>query len=277
MKKILVMLAAAAMLMTACTPDNRIGGGTQNGGSGMTDTAGTPGNTPADGGTAPDQHGTGTTEGADSADGGGEGTGSLRRDLRRDARRSMDADLPSDTLGDRDGDGFIENTVMDGLDGEAGSRAYRRVRSVESAEDARNFLGSGLLTAASLPGMAEVRILEDEERERLADKAGITDADGVRDVVVAQAAGDDEDFSVVMLRTDGSHTIALSRELGRRVDAAKLHACPAGERTVSVTLDDDVVILSGDRAEVTAALQALVKAADGVYGYVGSARIVETA
>ncbi len=189
----------------------------------------------------------------------------------------MDGDLPSDTLGDRDGDGFIENTVMDGPDGEAGSRAYRRVRSVESAEDARNFLGSGLLTAASLPGMAEVRILEDEERDRLADKAGITDADGVRDVVVAQAAGDDEDFSVVMLRTDGSHTIALSRELGRRVDAAKLHACPAGERTVSVTLDDDVVILSGDRAEVTAALQALVKAADGVYGYVGSARIVETA
>jgi hypothetical protein len=121
------------------------------------------------------------------------------------------------------------------------------------------------------------RILEADEREKLADKAGITDADGVKDVVVAQAAGDDEDFSVVMLRTDGSHTVALSRELGRRVDAAKLHTCPAGEKTVSVMLDDDVVLLSGNKAEVAAALGALVKAADGVYDYVGSARIIETA
>ena len=273
MKRILVFLAAAAMLMTACSPDNRTGteGGTVNGGSSMTDgTNGTEDTNHDKGGTNHD-----TTDG--TADGEA-ATGSLRRNLRR-STPPMNNDLPSDTLGDRDGDGFIENTVMDGPDGAAGTASYRRVRSVESAEDARNFIGAGLLAscAASLPEMAEVRILDSGERDRLTDKAGITDADGVRDVVVAQAAGDDEDFSVVMLRTDGSHTVALNHELGRRVDAAKLHTCPAGEKTVSVMLDDDVVLLSGNKAEVAAALQALVKAADGVYGYVGSARIIETA
>ena len=274
MKKILVFLAAAAMLMTACSPDNRTGmsGTAQNGGSGLTNGDQAP---PDDGNTANNPNG-GTT---DNGTEGGEGTGSLRRDTRREDGWMNTPDLPSDTLGDRDGDGFIENTVTDGPDGAAAPGSYRRVKRVESAEDARNFIGAGILNAcaASLPEMAEVRILENDERERLADKAGITDADGVRDVVVAQAAGDDEDFSVVMLRTDGSHTVALSHELGRRVDAAKLHACPAGEKTVSVTLDDDVVLLSGDRAEVAAALKALVRAADGVYGYVGHARIIEAA
>lgn len=280
MKRILVFLAAAAMLMTACSPDNRTGTdkGVQNGGSPMTDGAN---GTETDGGATDGSHGdTPAENGTDGADlNNGDGAGSLRRNLRGSGGTTNTPDLPSDTLGDRDGDGFIENTVMDGPDGAAGASSYRRVRQVKSAEDARNFIGAGLLggCAASLPEMAEVRILEAEEREKLADKAGITDADGVRDVVVAQAAGDDEDFSVVMLRTDGSHTVALSRELGRRVDAAKLHTCPAGEKTVSVTLDDDVVLLSGNKAEVTAALQALVRAADGVYGYVGSARIIETA
>ena len=288
MKRILVFLAAAAMLMTACSPDNLTGtnNGVQNGGAPVTDGSngtehadnGTAGNSAAGNGT--EDNGGMTDNGTDGADmnNGEAGTGSLRRNLRRGAP-AADGDLPSDTLGDRDGDGFIENTVMDGPDGAAGAISYRRVRQVKSAEDARNFIGAGLLgeCAASLPRMAEVRILEADEREKLADKAGITDADGVKDVVVAQAAGDDEDFSVVMLRTDGSHTVALSRELGRRVDAAKLHTCPAGEKTVSVTLDDDVVLLSGNRAEVAAALKALVRAADGVYGYVGSARIIEEA
>ena len=280
MKRILVFLAAAAFLMTACSPDNRTGtdGGTTNGGSSVADGAnGTDGTNPADNGGTDNGVTSGNADGTDM-NGTEAGSGSLRRNTRR-YTPPMDSDFPSDTLGDRDGDGFIENTVTDGPDNAAGFTSYRRVRSVDSAEDARNFIGAGLLgaCAASLPEMAEVRILDSGERDRLTDKAGITDADGVRDVVVAQAAGDDEDFSVVMLRTDGSHTVALNHELGRRVDAAKLHTCPAGEKTVSVMLDDDVVLLSGNKAEVAAALQALLKAADGVYGYVGRARIIEAA
>lgn len=281
MKKILLLLAAAALLMTSCAPDSHLNtNGAQNGtpstenGAGTADNGGmngTDGNNAASG--DPDS---GVNNGADNGMNGGEaGTGSLRRSMGR--QRGYD-DM-SDTLGDRDGDGYVENALIDGPDTEIGAVSYRPVKRVKTAEDARNFIGSNLLSrcALSLPGMSEVRILEDDERDSLADKAGLTDADGVRDVVVAQASGDDEDFSVVMLRTDGSHTTALSHELGKRIDAAKLHACPAGERTVSVTLDDDVILLSGDKAEVAAALQALVRAADGVYGHVGSARVIETA
>ena len=284
MKKILTLLAAAALLMTACSPNDRVGSGmgTDGGTSPVTDNGGAGSN--AEGGSdmtngagTDDASGNTASGGAsDNARTAGEGTGSL---ARRDSRRTMSGwDRMGDTLGDRDGDGFIENTLIDGPDGVTGSFSYRRVHSVDTAEDARNFIGSNLLSlcTAALPGMAEVRVLDSDERDRLAEKTGITDADGVRDVVIAQASGDDEDFSVVMLRTDGTHTSALTHELGRRVDTAGLHTCPAGERTVSVTLDDDVVLLSGNRAEVAAALQALMRAADGVYDSVGSARVIET-
>ena len=183
-------------------------------------------------------------------------------------------ELPSDTLGDLDGDGRVENTRIDGPDAAVGRSAYRTVSRVNTAEDARNFIGANLLSQCGtiLPDMATARVLPDEELDSLCDKAGLTDADGVRDVVLMEAAGDDEDFSVMMLRTDGTHTTALSRALGGRVDTEKLHRC--GEKTVSVTLDDDVVVLSGDRAEVNAALQALVKAAGRVYDSVGTVRVV---
>ena len=284
MKKILLLLAAAALLMTACSPNDRTGSGmgtdngsspvTDNGGSGS-DTNDTSGMTDGTGDASNGGTGGSASDGA-RINGDSDGMGSL---ARRETRRSLSGwDRMGDTLGDRDGDGFIENALIDGPDGVTGSVSYRRVRSVDTAEDARNFIGSNLLSlcTASLPGMSEVRVLDSAERDKLAEKAGITDADGVRDVVIAQASGDDEDFSVVMLRTDGTHTSALSHELGRRVDPAGLHTCPVGERTVSVTLDDDVVLLSGNRAEVTAALQALMRAADGVYDSVGSARVIET-
>lgn len=282
MKKILTILAAAALLMTACSPNDRLGSGmgTDGGNAPVTDNGGSASDSGAGSGiTDNTENGTadGTENGgvSDNARTGGEGMGSLyRRELRKG---DMGWDRMRDTLGDRDGDGFIENTLIDGPDGVMGSVSYRRVRSVDSAEDARNFIGSNLLSlcTASLPGMAEVRVLNSDERDKVTEKAGITDADGVRDVVVAQASGDDEDFSLVMLRTDGTHTTALSHDLGRRVDTAGLHSCPDGERTVSVTLDDDVVLLSGKRAEVTAALQALMRAANGVYDSVGNARVIE--
>ena len=157
MKRILVFLAAAAFLMTACSPDNRTGtnSGIANGGSSMTDGAnGTDGANPADNGGA-DNGGAdnGTTGGnADGADRNGTeaGSGSLRRNTRR-YTPPTDSDLPSDTLGDRDGDGFIENTVTDGPDNAAGFTSYRRVRSVDSAEDARNFIGAGFSVPAPPP------------------------------------------------------------------------------------------------------------------------------
>ena len=267
MNKKWLLIAAAAILMTACSPDRLTHSDQTANNNSASDNSGMNGQ---------NENGTGTTDGAYRRDD-GTGTGTLRRTAEGSAsalKRALRRELPDDTLGDLDGDGRVENTLIDGPDNAVGSAAYRTVRHVKTAEDARNFIGANVLSLcqASLPDMAAVRILPDDELDTLKDKAGLTDVDGVRDVVLMEAAGDDEDFSVMVLRTDGTHTTALSHALGSRVDTDKLHRC--GEKTVSVTLDDDVVVLSGDKAEVAAALQALVKAADRVYDYVGSARIV---
>jgi hypothetical protein len=286
MKKLFLILFAAALLITSCGP---VTADTRTDGTNNPPTVGN--DTTTDGNTAGgmnDENGTVPDNSADAAApdgasdgmynrGSGTGTNSLRRDANGSSgslRRSLRKDFPSDTLGDLDGDGFIENTLTDGPDEAASASRYRTVSRVDSAEDVKNFIGANVLALCGndLPEMAEARILRDSEFDRLADRAGLTDADGVRDAVLMKASGDDEKFSVLVLRTDGTHTKALSHSLGGRVDTDEFRL--PGTKTVAVSLDDDVVLLSGDKAEVNAALRAIVKAADGVYDRVWDARVV---
>ena len=278
MKKLFLILSAAAFLLVSCGPvsNDRDGMNTVPPSESVpgTDNGNAPGT--ADGDDAVTDVPEGSTNGAYDRTP-GTGSDSLRRDgydgsfyLRRSERR----DLPEDTLGDLDGDGFIENTLTDGPDESAAISRYRAVSRVDSAEDVRNFIGANVLSLCrgDLPDMAEARILRSGEFDKVAEKAGLTDADGVRDAVLMKASGDDEKFSVLVLRTDGTHTKALSHALGGRVDTDKFRL--PGTKTVAVSLDDDVVLLSGDKAEVNAALRAIVKAADGVYDRVWDARVV---
>lgn len=300
MKKAFLILAAAALLMTSCAPDNLGGNGGPNGteSPAIGDEAGTDAgsaNTGKTGGTADNGTNSGMTNGgtdkgtanggngtagtgSDANGTGGVSNGANRRDtdegtstVRRRVWNGLRRELPDDTLGDLDGDGMVENRYTERMESPAG--AFRPVTNVASTEDAKNFIGANVLSLcrADLPEMAAARVLGADERHEFSDRGGLTAADGVRDVIVSEAS-DGGDFSITMLRTDGSHTRALSRALGRRVDVDEWHH--NADKTVSVTLDDDIVVLSGDREKVDAALLALVRAAGGVYDRIGETRVV---
>ena len=193
-----------------------------------------------------------------------------------------DGILDDSTLGDRDGDGLVED---EGVSGEmdAGSAkkekedagAFTAVKKVKDADDAVNFIGANVysLCRDALPVMTETRVLSNDDMDALTYSTELEDTDGISDVIVSESALADGSFSVVMLRTDGTNTEALARRLAGGIDPGRWDHASAG-KAAAITLDDDIVLVMGDDGQVDDVIRAVTKAADGVYDRVGEVRAV---
>ena len=191
-----------------------------------------------------------------------------------------DGILDDSTLGDRDGDGLVEDEgVSDGMNSAKKEKedagAFTAVKKVKDADDAVNFIGANVysLCRDALPVMTETRVLSNDDMDALTYSTELEDTDGISDVIVSESALADGSFSVVMLRTDGTNTEALARRLAGGIDPGRWDHASAG-KAAAITLDDDIVLVMGDDGQVDDVIRAVTKAADGVYDRVGEVRAV---
>ena len=232
MKKILCAALLLSLLLTSCT-DNGTNDTNNNGGSGDM----------------------GGNESMNESDGGN--------------------DIESDgTLGDTDGDGVIEddgNGGMDGMNGGNDGGNFTRVDKVESADDAVNFIGENVYSLCSdyLPMAVETMVLSKDDMDSITYSTGLKDISGVDDIILSESPVSSIAYSLIMLRTDGTNVGALQTALGESVNPAKW-VCVTAEKVASVTLDNDIVLVMADADQVDAILDAVIKAADGIYENIGT-------
>ena len=208
-------------------------------------------------------------------------------DGRSDGSLTGDGILDDSTLGDRDGDGHVEdngpsNSLLGDMDGsdskddkKEDNGAFTSVKKVRDADDAVNFIGANVysLCRDSLPVMTETRVLSDDDMDALTYSTELEDTDGISDVIVSESSLSENGFSVVMLRTDGTNTEALARRLAEGIDPGKWDHATAG-KAAAITLDDDIVLVMGDDDQVDDVIRAVTTAAADVYDKVGEVRVV---
>ncbi|MBR4185030.1 MAG: hypothetical protein IKQ87_04615 [Clostridia bacterium] len=202
--------------------------------------------------------------------------------MKDDSKDTLPGDgiLDDSTLGDRDGDGHVEdNGSSDGMN--AGSDpaedtgAFTTVKKVKDADDAVNFIGANVysLCRDSLPVMTQTRVLSNDDMDALTYSTELEATDGISDVIVSESTLAGGSFSVVMLRTDGTNTEALARRLADGIDPEKWDHASAG-KAAAITLDDDIVLVMGDDRQVDDVIRAVTTAAADVYDKVGEVRVV---
>ena len=208
----------------------------------------------------------------------GEGAENILNGAESAAEDIMDgADdlMDGSTLGDKDGDGVIEDNPNAGESTaqtpDTGS--YSAVKRVNSADDAVNFIGANVysLCRDSLPAMTETRVLKPDELDSVTYGAGIDDPSGIDDVIVSESTVSAIPFSFLLLRTDGSNTEELTRQLGDSIDPEKWESANA-EKAAAVTLDDDIILVMGESGQVDTVMRAVRTAANGVYENIGEVR-----
>ncbi|MBQ3707185.1 MAG: hypothetical protein II889_04660 [Clostridia bacterium] len=191
-----------------------------------------------------------------------------------------DGILDDSTLGDRDGDGHVEDdgtsgSMNAGSDEKEDTGAFTAVEKVKDADDAVNFIGANVysLCRDSLPVMTRTRVLSNDDMDALTYSTELEDTDGISDVIVSESALSDGSFSVVMLRTDGTNTESLARRLAEGIDPEKWDHASAG-KAAAITLDDDIVLVMGDDRQVDDVIRAVTTAAADVYDKIGEVRVV---
>ncbi|MBR4205715.1 MAG: hypothetical protein IKQ92_09580 [Clostridia bacterium] len=175
------------------------------------------------------------------------------------------------TLGDLDGDGVVGHE-----DSMANTEAANAVKHVKSADDAVNFISANVysLCRDSLPLLTETRALRDDEIKSLPLGVEADDMDTVNDVIISESAAGAAPFSLMLLRTDGTKTETLRAALRDLVDPELIDGTDDGKKAVSVTLDDDIVLVMGNGEQVDSVVSALKTAARDVYGEIGESRTV---
>ena len=210
----------------------------------------------------------------------GEGAENILNGAESAAEDIMDgADdlMDGSTLGDKDGDGVIEDDQASGETKDTAQKSdtgsYSTVERVNSADDAVNFIGANVysLCRDSLPAMTETRILKPDELDSVTYGAGIDDPSGIDDVIVSESTVSTIPFSFLLLRTDGSNTEELTRQLGDSIDPEKWESANA-EKAAAVTLDDDIILVMGEGEQVDTVMRAVRTAANGVYENIGEVR-----
>lgn len=175
------------------------------------------------------------------------------------------------TLGDTDGDGVIEDDGNNGMNGGNDGGNFTRVDKVESADDAVDFIGENVYSLCSdyLPMAVETTVLSKDDMDSITYSTGLKDISGIDDVILSESPVSSIAYSLIMLRTDGTNVGALQTALGESVNPAKW-VCVTAEKVASVTLDNDIVLVMADADQVDAILEAVIKAADGIYENIGT-------
>ena len=164
-------------------------------------------------------------------------------------------------------DGVIEDNGNGGIDG----GNFTRVDKVESADDAVNFIGENVysLCADYLPMAVETTVLSKDDMDSITYSTGLKDITGVEDIILSESSVSSIAYSLIMLRTDGKNVGALQTALGESVNPSKW-VCVTAEKVASVTLDNDIILVMADADQVDAILDAVIKAADGIYKNIGT-------
>ncbi len=191
----------------------------------------------------------------------------------------------SDTLGDENGDGVIEDNnegeseietddIIDDDDSvtedELPSDA---VTSVTSAEDAVTFINVNVYSqcADNLPMGMDTNILPLDDMDLITHHTGLTDLEGITDIILSESMVGSIPYSLVMVRTDGTNTDDIQTALAEKINPRKW-VCVSADQMRTIRLDNDVILVMSNtfNENVIPVMNAIVAAADGVYSEIGS-------
>jgi len=176
-----------------------------------------------------------------------------------------------------DGNGGADGTDMSGdnmlnndTSGEQREPNFSEVNSVNSADDALNFIGANVYSKCKdvIPMMTETKILSTDDIDSITYNTGLTNTDGIDDIIVSDSSLDSFAYSLVMLRTDGTNTDTLQNELSNSINPGKWLGVVA-EKVSSIKLDDDIIVVMGGAEQVDTIMSSVMEAANGVYDNVG--------
>ncbi len=120
-----------------------------------------------------------------------------------------------------------------------------------------------------IPMMTETMALPLDDPDTISFHTGMTDLTGITDVILSQSGVGSIAYSLVYLRTDGSDVAGVQSTLGSSIDPAKW-ICVTAEYIASVTLDNDVILIMGEKTQVDNIMNAVTTAAADFYTNVGS-------
>ena len=144
------------------------------------------------------------------------------------------------------------------------------VDSVRSAEDAVRFISNNLYALCSdvLPMAVETRVLDLGDTDAIQYNTGLTNTDGITDIILSESAIGSFAYSLVYVRTDGTNPDAVHQALKDSIDPRKW-VCVEAEAVSSIRLDDDICIVMGSTEQVDTIGSSLRKAAEGIFQTVG--------
>ena len=167
---------------------------------------------------------------------------------------------------DMNGDNMLNNDTNGGTR----DTNFIEVNSVKSADDALNFIGANVYSRCKdvIPMMTETKILSTDDIDSISYNTGLTNTNGIEDIIVSDSSLDSFAYSLVMLRTDGTNTDTLQNELSNTINPGKWLGVVA-EKVASLKLDNDIIVVMGGTEQVDTIMNSVMEAANGVYENVG--------
>lgn len=260
MKKLIVLFFMTALMLTSCF------GGNNDTPDDTTDTRDVHSNTLGD------DNGDGIVDDeTDDGMNGGiiddviDGAETLVSDVVDGAEDILDGNSGADGTG-MNGDNMLNNDMS----GEQREPNFSEVNSVNSADDALNFIGANVYSKCKdvIPMMTETKILSTDDIDSITYNTGLTNTDGIDDIIVSDSSLDSFAYSLVMLRTDGTNTDTLQNELSNSINPGKWLGVVA-EKVSSIKLDDDIIVVMGGSEQVDTIMSSVMEAANGVYENIG--------
>lgn len=171
-----------------------------------------------------------------------------------------------ETIGGADGptDITVTDTVTEENTEPAGN--------IASADDAIAFLDNDVYPqcpAESLPMMLMSMAIPMDDMETVTYHTGLTDVSGISDIIISESGVGSIAYSLVYLRTDGTNTEEIQKNLGENINPRKW-LCVGAEYIASVTLDNDVVLVMATKEQVDMVMDAVLTAAEGKFNNIGS-------
>ncbi len=163
------------------------------------------------------------------------------------------------------------NATVDDNAGVNDDTGANPVDKVESADDAVKFIDANVYSRCGdvLPMMVETRILPGDDMDSITYNTGLTDTSGIDDIILSESMVGSFAYSLVYLRTDGTNIADLQTALGNSINPAKW-VCVSAESISSITLDDDILLVMGDKDQVDTIMDSVLAAAENVYDNIGS-------
>ncbi len=230
----------------------------------MNNTNGSSGNT-GNGSTSGSNGGSGSTNGGNS------GSGSTNGGNGGSGSTNGGNGSSGSTNGGNGGSGSM-NSGNGGTDTEGGMKQpkFSTDDKVDSANDAVNFIGANVYSMCQdvIPLMTETKILSTDDLESITYNTGLTNTDGIDDIILSESSLDSFAYSFLMIRTDGTNTDELQSQVGQSINPQKWLGVVA-EKVASVKLDNDIILVMGGSEQVDTIMNSVVTAANGIYENIG--------